>query len=261
MSARIAAWGKMRAPMSDDVRVLPIAVQASNPEAWAVLVALVAEVRPVLVIVDTQARISTSIKENDNTAMGELITRLDELRRAAGSCILVVHHTGRAGSHARGGSAIDGAQDTELRIERTGGPKALSAEILIDKQKDGPDTDRIRVEMTTIDLGLDEYGDPVSSLVATCYPADPFPTNIEYQELPDDQARILMVLRDQFHELGATEAALLDAWAAVTSTRGAKPDSVKRRFRRALNQLAKADRLSKIHGTQKYVAVDGQDRI
>jgi len=233
-----------------------VAVQAANPDAWGVLVALVAEIRPVLVIVDTQARISTGIKENDNTAMGELITRLDELRRAAGSCVLVVHHTGRVGSHARGGSAIDGAQDTELRIERTGGPKALSAEIMIDKQKDGPDTDRIEVEMSTVDLGYDEYGDPVTSLVATCRPADPFPTSVEYQDLPDDQARILTVLRDQFHELGATEAALREAWTALTPTGGAKPDSVRRRFRRALNALAKADRLAKIHGTQKYIAAD-----
>lgn len=261
MSTRIEAWEKTNGPMSEAVQVMPVAVQAGNPDAWGVLIALVADLRPVLVIVDTQARVATGIKENDNTAMGELITRFDELRRAAGSCVLVVHHTGRVGAHARGGSAIDGAQDTELRIERTGGPKALSAEITIDKQKDGPDTDRIKVEVSMVDLGLDEYGDPVTSLVATCLPADPFAPDIEYVELPEDQGRILAILRDQFNELGANKAELMAAWIAKTPTGGAKIGSVKRRFNRALDKLAATDKLAKIHGTQRFIPADRVQEI
>jgi hypothetical protein len=261
MTGRVTAWEKIHGPMHDDVHVLPRPVQASNATAWGNLVELAADLRPVLVIIDTQARVSTGIKENDNTEMGGLVERFDELRRATRACVLVVHHTGRAGAHARGGSVIDGAQDTELRIERTGGPKSLTAEIMIDKQKDGPDTDRIKVEMTALDLGLDEWGDPMSSLVATCCAAEAFAPNIEYQELPEDQARILAVLRDQFDELGATKSDLERAWTALTPARGTKPDSVKRRFNRALNAVAKADRIAKVHGTQRYIAVNIDDGL
>jgi len=42
-------------------------------------------------------------------------------------CVLTVHHIGRSGSNARGASAIDGAQDTELKLERVGGPRSMRA--------------------------------------------------------------------------------------------------------------------------------------
>ena len=35
-------------------------------------------------------------------------------------CVLTVHHTGRSGGDARGSSAIDGAQTTELKVNPKG---------------------------------------------------------------------------------------------------------------------------------------------
>src|SRR6185503_17313929 len=78
---RVAAWQRVHGPMTG-VRFLPRPVQAGDANAWAVLVEACRRVGPALVIIDTQARVTVGMDENDNTEMGGYIERADEIKRA-----------------------------------------------------------------------------------------------------------------------------------------------------------------------------------
>lgn len=163
----------------DDLVILPVPVQvvvragraiAPHPN-WIELASIAAEMRPVLIVLDTQARISLGLNENDNAEMGQMIEAVGMLRRAAGgACVLVVHHTGRAGGDARGASAIDGAQDVEWKVERTTG--SMSGMLIMDKNKNGADGQRHRFVLRSQFLGHDEEGERVTSLTVDYGPFD-----------------------------------------------------------------------------------------
>ncbi len=159
-------------PDMADIRILPRPVQVTNARKWAALVAVAARLlkdMPGMVIVDTQARVTVGLKENAAEDMGIYVAAAGALRMATGACIYTLHHTGRDGGNARGSSAIDGAQDTELKLVRATGDK-LAAELRIEKQKDMEEREPIQLRMESVDLGLDEFGRRQSSLVVL--PAD-----------------------------------------------------------------------------------------
>ena len=165
---RTRAWEKSFGPMSG-VTFLPYPVQvASTDGQWAALVQLAAELKPALVVIDTQARVTVGLEENSAKDMGILVNAVGMLKRATGACILVVHHTGRNGGDARGSSALDGAQETELKIQRSQDRAALSAKVIQDKQKDMAEGDRdgLEIRFRVVDLGVDpRTGRHLSSLV------------------------------------------------------------------------------------------------
>lgn len=180
MVLRVRAWQKRNGVMGG-VTFLPYPVKAKHAEEWGALVAIAEEDKPSLIVIDTQSRVAVGWEENDNSEMSELIAQFDRLRQASGACVLVVHHTGRDGKNARGASAIDGAQDTELKIERYVGDRKeplLRCAILQDKQKDmaqgaGPLLD---LDLEVIDLGVSEKTErALSSLVVKgLHTPDPF---------------------------------------------------------------------------------------
>lgn len=211
MSLRVRAWQDRHGPMKG-VRFLPRPVQASGPE-WAVLVEVERRRQPKLIILDTQARVTVGMDENDNTEMGKFIHRAEELRAATGACVLVIHHIGRNGEDARGASALDGAQSTEIKISRS--PDApLRAVIEQDKQKDMAEAEPVNVELAKVELGRDPVtGRELSSLVLA--PVDPFETAglTKVRDWIDNAgknwAELIGIMRDhKFAEVGATRAEL-----------------------------------------------------
>jgi len=119
MGDRAAAWAQRHDVDSTGVVFLPRAVQVGGAE-WPALCAWVARRGFGLIVVDTQARATVGVKENDATEMGEIVAGLDLLRGATGACVLLVHHRGLTGEHGRGSTAIKGAMDAELDVSRSG---------------------------------------------------------------------------------------------------------------------------------------------
>jgi len=156
LRSRVRAWEHAMGHPMTGVLFLPVAVQSSNAGAWGALVDLVAELRPVLVVVDTQARVTVGRDENSAQDMGEFVDRLEQLRRAASCCVLVVHHEGRNGEHMRGSTALLGAATTVIRIERN--EELLTVSCV--KQKDAPEFDRFTLRMVPMEqsvvLSLDD---------------------------------------------------------------------------------------------------------
>jgi hypothetical protein len=177
---RVQAWEATYGRRVGNMLVLPEPIQVApdGPRGgigkdWLTLVEVVRRRKPVLVVIDTQARVTVGLKENDNSEMGVLVLAVTRMKQAAGSCVLVVHHTGRDGGDARGASAIDGAQDTELKVVRPArGSKngreeraKLTAVIYQDKQKDSDDSGSLEIGLTEVTVGVSSYtGEPITSL-------------------------------------------------------------------------------------------------
>lgn len=213
---RIRAWEATYEQRLDDLVIYPEPVQVINEYRWAVFVQLCVELAPRLVVLDTQARITVGLNENDNGQMGTLTEAVRKLRVATGACVLVVHHTGRAGGDARGASAIDGAQDTELKVERPTARDerlALTATVRLDKQKDDSEAADMEIKMRVVELGEDPLtGRRITSLAIE--PMDPFgqpggrvrPAPDWEQHVTDNQADVVAAFRAHSDEIGATRA-------------------------------------------------------
>lgn len=226
MSLRVDAWERTYGDM-DGVLFLPEPVQAGDPAAWGVLVEALRRIGPCFVVFDTQARVTVGMEENSAKEMGVFIEAVEQARRATGACVLVVHHLGRNGNAARGSSAIDGAQSTELRVVRKG--KALACSIHQDKQKDADDSEVIELTLRKIDMGVHpETGRELSSLVID-------PVRVVGVGEADETAllkaatltaagKLTKTLMDHFSEgLGGTKAEIMkvfrDLWPMDDATR------------------------------------------
>lgn len=164
---RVRAWEQQYGLRMENVLFLPRPVQAMSPE-WDVLIAALQEIGPVLVVVDTQARVTVGVEENSNKEMGQVVDRLDQLRTATSACVVIVHHTGHQGEHGRGASAVKGALQSELNVSRKG--DKLSNIILTvksGKQKDEDQSDEFdfRLKKVAIAGEFKPDGRDVTSLV------------------------------------------------------------------------------------------------
>ena len=118
LDARLAAWERSRGVEipDDTLRVLPEAVQLSDPATVSALIEHVEEERYSFIVVDTLARASVGVDENSAEGMGRVVAAVDRVRRATGDgTLLLVHHTGKDGRSVRGSGALEGAMDTVYR--------------------------------------------------------------------------------------------------------------------------------------------------
>lgn len=245
MVLRTRAYRKVHGAMPG-VTFLPYPVQVkSNDGQWEALVTLAKELGPVFVVIDTQARVSVGLEENSATDMGILVDAVGRLKRATGACVLVVHHTGRNGGDARGSSALDGAQDTELKVVRAEPRSSLQCKIIQDKQKDMAEGDRdgVPLKLDVVDLGKDPHTDRDLSSLVVRPELDPFLDAQDIQEVDVEpwrgrqpepwtgtvvpaqakvKRRILQVLADHAGGTGLTEAitrkVVEDRWERPSAT-------------------------------------------
>lgn len=248
MGPRIRAWEQRNGEMTG-VLFLPMPVQVAREDHWRALVEACRRIGPVMIILDTQARITLGLDENDNSQMSEFVEAVELLRRSCGACVLVVHHVGRNGQHARGASAIDGAQDTEIRLTRPGEPRRVVLQI--DKSKNAADDVRIDLELFLCELDGGGtslvVGPPLSA-------AAPMPDHLA--NLPLNQRVLADVMTEIFPMHGATKAELkAEVRKRVRVNPAGDPmepmgDSS---FRRAWDDLLEAARLIRVEGSQRYV--------
>lgn len=140
---RVRAWEAATGRPMGDVYFLPVAVQAANAIHWQALVELLAELRPALVVIDTQARVTVGMEENSAKDMGEFVQRVEQARIATKACVLIVHHQGRNGDHMRGSTAMEGAATTIIKVTKD--DAILTVECT--KQKDAPEFDALRLRL------------------------------------------------------------------------------------------------------------------
>ena len=93
------------------------------------------ELAAALLVLDTRARCTLGLSENDATEQGRAIHHAEAIQAAAGTTVLGVHHSGRGGDHGRGSNAWDGAVWSDLRLKG----EDLRCVVHCEKHKDVPD--------------------------------------------------------------------------------------------------------------------------
>lgn len=124
MRSRWRAWADRFNGGADtlDLVWLPYPAQLGNRDHAAELVAIVRELRPAAVFIDTFSRSLGPIDENSTAAMAEIIGTLDAMRMADpgghNPCVIPVHHTGWDKTRMRGAVVLPAAASTVIRVEK-----------------------------------------------------------------------------------------------------------------------------------------------
>lgn len=161
-ASRVLAWCKHHKLTAGKIRFIAVAPNMLDLGDVAEVVSTVAEVKPVLVVIDTLARTMVGGDENTQRDMGLFVAACDRLRLATGGTVLVVHHTGRNGSHERGSTVLRGAADQVISIENDDSLIRLACE----KSKDSAGFPQRGLRLVTVETGRAlEDGTPETSCV------------------------------------------------------------------------------------------------
>lgn len=115
-----------------------------------------------LVVIDTLNRSAPGIDENSAQGIGEVIDGAQALAAQVGGMVLLVHHTGKDASKGmRGSSALLAALDVAVEVLADGDLRTFR----VTKSKDGEAGLTRAFSLQSVEVGLDDDGDPVTSCV------------------------------------------------------------------------------------------------
>jgi hypothetical protein len=122
-----------------------------------------------LIVLDTLSRLMAGGDENAPGDMGMFICNVTELRHDTSAHIAIIHHGTKSsnGSSPRGHSSLTGADDALIEVIKQDDGSRVATVI---HAKDDPDGMRWTFELEHVDLGIDEDGDPITTLIVneTC---------------------------------------------------------------------------------------------
>lgn len=151
-----------------------------------------------VVFLDTLNRAAPTADENSSRDMGEILEAAKALQSLTGGLVVLVHHTGKdAGRGLRGHSSLFAALDAAVEVSRDGDRR----EWKVAKSKDGQDGDAHPFKLQIETLGLDEYGDAVTSCVVV---SDTAVQDVRAVKLPQggNQKVVLEVVRGLLQKAG-----------------------------------------------------------
>jgi hypothetical protein len=145
---RIRSWSKSNQLKNlERAMWLPEAVNLLIDLQYQALLRIVGETGPLLTVVDTLARSMVGGDENSAQDMGRLIERADNLKSASGGAVVLIHHSTKEGSSARGSGSLKGNVDVEIEVKKDGSDMVLFSR----KQKDAADFAPISLHLVVVD--------------------------------------------------------------------------------------------------------------
>ncbi len=146
-----------------DIYVMPATPNFTDKKVVAAVTKTALAKGPfLLIVIDTLAKVSIGADENSAQHMGVVMAHCQMLGKQTGSMVVVVHHTGKnAALGSRGSSAIKAGLDVEIEIVRA--DKDRSA--IVKKLRDGEDGAEFGFKLNSVQVGVDESGDPRLSCV------------------------------------------------------------------------------------------------
>ena len=152
LSKRLLAWHMRHEidPSVPDIAWLTesLSITAESEALIALLERIEQEVQrvPTTIVIDTLARCFDG-EESETGDMGRFVAGVEVLRRKFGCAVVIVHHTRLDGTRERGNTALRGASDTMLAIERDGKELIVSCA----KQKDAEHFEDIVLEFDPVE--------------------------------------------------------------------------------------------------------------
>lgn len=147
-------------------RNLPLNRGRYDDEAFDELAKLMKAQKIGLLVIDTWATSNVGSDENSVRDVGIGLDRVIRLKEEAGCAVVLVHHDNKTGGY-RGSSAIDGVLDARLHLQRTGRQGDRTLKVMIEKQRDDAELVEWHARLDQVQLGLDDDGDPITSVVFT----------------------------------------------------------------------------------------------
>jgi hypothetical protein len=126
------------------------------------------ETRPVAVVLDTLNK-SLFGSENKDVDMGAYVRAAEAIRDKFSCVVIIVHHCGYDETRPRGHSSLPGAVDAQLSIVRA--EKIIT--VTVEMMRDGPEDTQVVSAVESIDVGQDQNGKTLTSLVVVPSEADP----------------------------------------------------------------------------------------
>ena len=155
LGVRLRAWyaENTDARQPADFRFITHPIYPSHPDTGPSLLEALAAAdmpNPALIVLDTLARCNDG-DENSTTDMGKLVQAIDSIRSTTGAAVLLVHHRGHVEGRARGSSALLGAADAVIGLEKDKETGIIT--MRSDKMKDAPDFDPWRLVLKAVQMG------------------------------------------------------------------------------------------------------------
>jgi len=156
---RAQAWETSRGrDLPDGLSMMMQPFKLTDPRDVSDLAAVVPP--GAVIFIDTLNRAAPTADENSSKDMGEILEAAKVLQAKTGGLVVLVHHTGKiAAAGLRGHSSLFAAMDAAIEVSRDGDRR----EWKVAKSKDGADGDAHPFKLHIEALGVDEYGDPVTS--------------------------------------------------------------------------------------------------
>jgi hypothetical protein len=135
----------------------PKGLDPRKPGDMARLVRQIRKTGAVMVVFDTLHRCAPGMEENSNKDLGEAFGALQKLKDETGVTVLVLHHTGYSGEHARGASSQEDDADDAYIIKlgydgKSEDRSPLTARILKrSKSKEGEAGEEFPLKLVTIE--------------------------------------------------------------------------------------------------------------
>jgi hypothetical protein len=212
-------------------------------------------ITPAAIVLDTLNR-SIGGSESDDKDMGAYVKAADKLREKFHCAVIIIHHCGTNDKRPRGHTSLTGAADAQIAIARNSSEQVVS---IVEFMKDGPQDTETASRLEVVDLGLDEYGDPITSCVIEPVEGVIKP-NSKRKRLTASQQRALDLLGDVINTAGQipatcdhippnTRCVPESLWRencyAGQIAQSDKQDAKQKAFKRAAADLLAANRIGK----------------
>jgi AAA domain/Bifunctional DNA primase/polymerase, N-terminal len=220
------------------------------------------ETRPSAVVLDTLNK-SLHGSENKDTDMGAYVRAAEAVRDAFQCVVIIIHHCGYDDTRPRGHSSLPGAVDAQLAVVREGTMVTVTVEMM----RDGVEETVVTGEVKTVEVGHDQNGKVLTSLVMVATDAPAAGTN--YDKLPTSLKVFYRAMREALRSDGepfqpdtfeapiqaVDQEAVRKAFYAGYATEGEssqqQQEARKKAFRRSLDAAQKTAVMARVLDTGK----------
>jgi RecA-family ATPase len=136
-------------------------VRDHHPLITSIREQLPPDVIPVAVGLDTLNR-SLAGSESSDEDMSAYVNAADAIREAFNCFVGIVHHCGIDGSRPRGHTSLTGAVDVQIAVKRDTSDRVI---VTVEYMKDGPEGETLASLLETVEVGLDDEGDAITSCI------------------------------------------------------------------------------------------------
>lgn len=240
---RIEAWHNSHdlSPETGQLFVCPTPIALNDPKNSNEVMQVIkqrAETTgsPKLIVIDTLSQNFSGV-ENDSSDIADYMrTIIYEIRKHfAGSSILIIHHTGHSNKdRMRGAYSLIANSDFVYRLEGSNLSSVLTAQKMKDSELPSP----VLFNLKAIELGKDEDGETITSLIAIFDGVSSSNMQVSMRKHGKHTAKFFKALTDLGNS--TTEAELCEKFVELNSPQLQRESSLKA-FKRELKVLKTAN--------------------